>query len=149
MKNAPITSRKFPLPALSAINIALLLMLPITTMAFDFPTTTIPGMNTGTPTTPAAVLIFSCNNIGAETITSGNSSCSSSGGSSSSCSSSSVPNLAQSKIIAWEMTADRPALQAILNDVNTTCSEAVEAAGFNNCESSGGDTKTVYTCKLP
>lgn len=128
-------------------SFALFILLSSDAMALDFPSATLPGFG-GTSSSPAAVLIFSCKNTSTGTNTSGNSSCSSSGGSSSSCSSGSGTTASHSSIAAWEMTADRPALKTILNDINTTCSDAVEAAGAANCIPSGGDILTIYTCKI-
>jgi len=126
-------------------SVALFTLLSSNVMAFDFPSTSLPGTGgTSTENTPAEVVIFTCINANTGTNTSTNSSCSSSG--SSSCSS--TPTTSQSSIKAWEMTGDHPALKTVLNGASTTCSEAVEAAGVTNCNTSGGDTLTIYTCKL-
>ncbi len=124
--------------------VALFTLLSSDVMALNFPT--LPGTGgTGTGSTPADVVIFSCKNANTGTSTSSNSSCSSSGSSSSSCSS--TPTTSQSSIYAWEMTGDHPALKDTLNNA-ATCSEAVKAVGAANCITSGGDTLTTYTCKI-
>lgn len=128
-------------------SIALFILLSSDVMAFDFPSTTPPGTGgTSTGSTSADVVIFSCANANTGTNTSSNSSCSSSGGSSNSCSSSSTPT--HGSIKAWEMTGNHQAIKAVLNDSNTTCSEAVQAVGAANCTASGGDIITIYTCKI-
>jgi hypothetical protein len=114
-------------------------------LSSDIMALTIPGFPSsggGSTPAPAGVLIFTCKNTSTDT----SSSCSSSGGSGSSCSSGTGSAAAsRSHIVSWESTSDEPlTLKNLLNDLNTTCSEAVEAVGIANCTPSG---ETVYTCR--
>lgn len=128
------------------LSIAFFVLLSGDIMALDFPQ--FPGSPSTPSNTPAEVLIFSCKNANTGSNTTGNSSCSSSGSNSSSCSSGSGGSNTHNAINSWEMTADRPSLKTVLNDPTTTCSEAVQAAGVSNCNQSGGDILTFFTCKI-
>lgn len=103
------------------------------------------------PTTTASqdVLVLTCRNARINTAgSSTGSSCSTSGSTSSSCSSSSTPSTLPSELLSWEMTTtDNSTLQDKLNAA-ANCTEAVQAAGVSNCEASGGNDITVYTCKI-
>ena len=101
-----------------------------------------------TTTAPQDVLVLTCRNARINTAgSSSGSSCSSSGSTSSSCSSSSTPSTLPSELLSWEMTADNSSLQDKLNAA-ANCTEAVQAVGVSNCEASGGNDITVYTCKV-
>lgn len=118
-------------------------------MSSDIMALTLPGFGGGsqTTTTSQEVLILTCRNNLSNTVSSGESSCSSSGSTGSTCSSGSTTSTLSSSVLNWETTSTDQDLHEKLNSAGN-CSEAVKAVGASDCQPSGGNEYTIYTCSV-